>query len=136
MQITGFLQISATPGVEYHRFFRWKMPFAVFRSGSGVSDFSKAERKMSLKFSKVALNQAFGQDIPRSSEGYSENSRRLWLSEIPYWKGFPGLVTRDFSPQARVSQGLSAVGISFVPCNRRDTRRSLAIFDHKENRPS
>ena len=26
-------------GWKIHRFFRWKMPFAVFRSGSGVSDF-------------------------------------------------------------------------------------------------
>ena len=26
------------PGWKIHRFFRWKMPFAVFRSGSGVSD--------------------------------------------------------------------------------------------------
>ena len=27
-----------TPGWKIRRFFRWKMPFAVFRSGSGVSD--------------------------------------------------------------------------------------------------
>ena len=27
------------PEWKIHRFFRWKMPFAVFRSGSGVSDF-------------------------------------------------------------------------------------------------
>ena len=27
------------PGWKIHRIFRWKMPFAVFRSGSGVSDF-------------------------------------------------------------------------------------------------
>ena len=26
------------PGWKIHRFFRWKMPFAVFRSGSGVSE--------------------------------------------------------------------------------------------------
>ena len=26
-------------GWKIHRFFRWKTPFAVFRSGSGVSDF-------------------------------------------------------------------------------------------------
>ena len=26
------------PGRKIHRFFRWKMPFAVFRSGSGISD--------------------------------------------------------------------------------------------------
>ena len=35
----GFLKISATPRWKIQRFFRWKMPFAVFRSGSGVSDF-------------------------------------------------------------------------------------------------
>ena len=27
-----------SPGWKIHRFFRWKMPFAVFRSGSGVSE--------------------------------------------------------------------------------------------------
>ena len=26
------------PGWKIHRFFHWKMPFAVFRSGSGVSE--------------------------------------------------------------------------------------------------
>ena len=29
------------PGWKIHRFFRWKMPFAVFRSGSGISEFIK-----------------------------------------------------------------------------------------------
>ena len=28
------------PGWKIHRFFRWKMPFAIFRSGSGVSECS------------------------------------------------------------------------------------------------
>ena len=35
MHITGFRQ---PPGWKIHRFFHWKMPFAGFRSGSGVSD--------------------------------------------------------------------------------------------------
>ena len=34
----GCLQMSATPRVESPQFFRWKMPFAVFRSGSRASE--------------------------------------------------------------------------------------------------
>ena len=35
-----FCKCQQPPGVKIHTFFRWKMPFAVFRSGSGVSDHS------------------------------------------------------------------------------------------------
>ena len=38
----------------------------------------------------------------------------------------------DLSPQTRVLQGTSAVGISFTHFNRRENRRPLAIFGCKE----
>ena len=39
-----FCKYQQPPGWKIHRFIRWKMPFAVFRSGSGVS------RTMTTKF--------------------------------------------------------------------------------------
>ena len=41
-QVTGFPEsLSKPPAWKIQRCFRWKMPFAVFRSGSGVSDESR-----------------------------------------------------------------------------------------------
>ena len=42
-------------------------------------------------------------------------------------------VASDFSPQTRVSQGISAVGSIFPYYNRGENRRALATFDRNES---
>ena len=56
-------------GRKIHRFFRWKMPFAVFRSGSGVSD-------KNTSLSKVFLLQS------PHNVGYSGLSFLHWPSTM------------------------------------------------------
>ena len=58
------------PGRKIHRFFRWKMPFAVFRSGSGVSE--SAEEVLR----KVPVRKGVPRKVPRKCSGGLEAA---WL---------------------------------------------------------
>ena len=84
------------PGWKIHSFFRWKMPFAVFRSGSGVSDWKIQDHPPGLKFSNKIDNfkRATHQTPFFGGGGEFWRSRLKLSSEIQFLK-------RDWNFQAR-----------------------------------
>ena len=76
------------PEWKIHRFFRWKMPFAVFRSGSGVSDktiFFETPETLPRLFRTL-----FGPQGRTARETLSETLRgfrALWARETPVMGG-------------------------------------------------
>ena len=77
------------PGWKIHRFFRWKMPFAVFRSGSGVSDKNKESPTSGLQ----SVQSVFlGVSEPMSSESVlqwgSTGAKRNCLRSFPMTTSF------------------------------------------------
>ena len=78
------------PGWKIHGFFRWKMPFAVFRSGSGVSEY-KIERGEKTPTPKISALLRKRPVLLRANFVLTKDRKR------PYYGHFCGKMHREGS---------------------------------------
>ena len=88
-----FCKYQQPPGWKTHRLFRWKMPFEVFRSGSGVSDLRRQiplhhwQRNRFQNAIRLLCQESTRQTKPKKGQFMNFSQKALW-NQSSMWIAF------------------------------------------------